>query len=206
MRALVVIDIQNDFCPGGKLPVSEGNTIIPLVNQLQDKFDCIVATQDWHPPNHSSFASHHGLSPGKVIKINNVDQTLWPDHCVQDTYGAEFVEGLHVEKFERVFQKGVDPQYDSYSGFFDNAHKRATGLGDFLTEKGIEAVYLAGLATDYCVKFSATDGVNLGFKVFVIEDACRGIDLNKGDIRKAISEMKANGVHIIRSKDVLESR
>jgi len=203
MKALILVDLQNDFCPGGALQVKEGDKIIPLINDLQKQFDLVVATQDWHPHDHMSFASNHpGKRAGESVDLEGFQQVLWPDHCVQGSKGAEFVPTFNREKIERVFQKGTDKWIDSYSAFFDNAHRKATGLGDFLKSKGVDEVYLAGLATDYCVKFSALDSAQLGFKTTVIEDACRGVELKHGDIKEAVQEMKKAGVQVIQSSEI----
>ncbi|MGH1436487.1 MAG: bifunctional nicotinamidase/pyrazinamidase, partial [Lewinella sp.] len=162
--ALLLIDLQNDFCPLGALPVEEGDLVIPIANALIPHFDTIVATQDWHPANHGSFAANHPWrKPGQVIDLHGLPQVLWPIHCVQESFGAEFVQELHQEKITKVFTKGTDPTIDSYSGFFDNDHRKATGMGDWLKEQGIDTVYVMGLATDYCVKFTALDALELGF-------------------------------------------
>jgi len=204
MKALILVDIQNDFVPGGALAVREGNTIIPIVNELMEGFELIVATQDWHPSNHGSFASNHqGKVPGDMIELNGLPQILWPTHCVQGSEGAEFVASLDMSKVARVFHKGTDVGIDSYSGFFDNGHRKATGLGAYLQEKGVTAVYVVGLATDYCVKFTALDAKGLGFTVYLIEDACRGVNLQDGDVEHAIEEMRNAGVLIIRSIELL---
>jgi len=197
MKALILVDIQNDFCPGGALPVREGNKIVPLVNEIQKHFNIIVATQDWHPQDHGSFASNQGKKPGERIILGGLEQILWPDHCVQGSPGAEFVKGLNMSQVIKVFQKGTDKNIDSYSAFFDNAHKKATGLGDFLKMKDVSEIYVTGLATDYCVKYTALDAVQLGFKVFVIKEACRGVNMEMNDTEKACDEMKKAGVHII---------
>ncbi|HEX8459750.1 MAG TPA: nicotinamidase [Pyrinomonadaceae bacterium] len=186
--ALVLVDIQNDFCPGGSLAVKEGDRVVPVVNELQKLFPLVVATQDWHPPGHSSFVS------------------LWPPHCVQGTEGAGFVKGLDTSRVARVFQKGTDLEIDSYSGFFDNEHLRATGLGDYLKERGVKDVYVVGLATDYCVKFTALDARMLGFNTTVVEDACRGVEVNEGDTRRALEEMSAAGVRVMESRSLLEAQ
>jgi nicotinamidase/pyrazinamidase len=197
MNALILVDIQNDFVPGGALAVPEGDKIVPLANALQQKFDLVIATQDWHPANHGSFAANHpGKKPGDVIDLNGLKQILWPVHCVQNTPGAAFVPGLDTRRIFRVFQKGTDAGIDSYSGVFDNGHRKATGLGEFLKQRGVTDVFLAGLATDYCVKFTALDSMQLGFKTHVIEDACRGVNLKPDDVKQAIEEMKAAGVRI----------
>jgi nicotinamidase/pyrazinamidase len=203
-EALILVDIQNDFCPGGSLAVTDGDKIVPVVNELQKKFDLIIATQDWHPSDHISFAAnHHGKNPGEFIPLGDSQQILWPVHCAQGSKGAEFVRELDKEKITKIFQKGTDKMVDSYSGFFDNDHKSSTGLGDYLKEKGVEEVYVTGLATDYCVKYTAIDAVKLGFKTSVVLDACRGVNLSAGDVEKAVEEMKAAGVKVVSSRDLL---
>jgi nicotinamidase/pyrazinamidase len=203
MNALVVVDAQNDFLPGGALPVPRGDEIIPVVNDLQPQFDLIVATQDWHPRDHGSFAANHaGKKPGDRIMLEGIEQILWPIHCVQNTPGAAFAPGLETNRFARVFQKGVDFKIDSYSAFFDNAHRRATGLGDYLKQRDVTDVYLCGLATDYCVKYSALDACELGLKAHVIVAACRGINLAPGDVDLAIEEMRAAGAAIVQTREL----
>ena len=202
MKALIIVDVQNDFCPGGALAVKEGDQIVPIINKIMSKFDLVVATQDWHPKNHKSFASNNGKKVGEVIDLNGLKQILWPDHCVQGSKGAEFVAKLDAKRIDRIFQKGTDPEIDSYSGFFDNGHKKRTGLDDYLRKKGVDEVYIVGLATDYCVKFTALDAVELGFKTYLIQDACRGVNLNNHDSDEAIQGMKTKGVGII-SSDIL---
>jgi nicotinamidase/pyrazinamidase len=204
MNALILVDLQNDFCPGGALPVPEGDRVIEVVNRLQPHFDLVAATRDWHPADHGSFAANHpGRRPGEVIELDGLDQILWPVHCVQDTAGARFHPGLDRGRIARVFRKGTDPRIDSYSGFFDNGHRRATGLGDYLTGQGVTEVYVCGLATDYCVKFTALDAVGLGFGTRLIRDACRGVDLEPGDVDKAIAEMQGRGVRVVESGEIL---
>jgi nicotinamidase/pyrazinamidase len=204
MKALLIVDLQNDFVPGGALPVRQGDEIVPLINQLQPHFDLVLATQDWHPRNHGSFAANHPMKqPGDEIDLHGLRQTLWPVHCVQGTSGAEFVPGLERDRIEKVFRKGTDAGIDSYSAFFDNGRCKATGLGDYLKEKDASAVYVCGLATDYCVKFTALDARGLGFETILIEDACRGVDLKPGDVARAIKEMKQAGVLIQGSGDIL---
>jgi len=203
MNALILVDIQNDFVPGGALAVREGDLIVPLVNRLQPHFDLVVATQDWHPANHGSFAANHpGGKPGELIDLHGLRQILWPIHCVQETAGAGFVANLDQSRWDRVFVKGTDPAIDSYSGFFDNGHRRATGLGDYLRAKQVTDVYVAGLATDYCVKFTALDALTLGFRTHLIEDACRGVNLQPGDVAKAVEEMKQAGIEIVRADNL----
>jgi nicotinamidase/pyrazinamidase len=202
-RALILVDIQNDFIPGGALAVPEGDRVVPVANEVQKKFELVVSTQDWHPRDHGSFAANHpGKKPGKVIELNGLRQILWPVHCVQQTRGAEFAPGLDVSRVARIFQKGTDPAIDSYSGFFDNGHRKSTGLGDWLRARGAGDVYVCGLATDYCVKFTALDARQLGFNVWLIEDACRGVNLKPGDSAEAIAEMRRAGVSVIGSEDI----
>ena len=201
MDALILVDLQYDFMPGGALAVPQGDQVVPLANQLAARFELVVASQDWHPPGHRSFASQHpGKKPGDVIDLEGLKQRLWPDHCVQGTHGAELHRDLDRSRIERVFQKGTDPGIDSYSTFYDNAHGRATGLGDYLKDRGVTKIFVMGLATDYCVKFSALDAVGLGFQAALIEDGCRGIDVNPGDIEKAIEEMLQRGVVLTDSR------
>lgn len=202
-RALVMVDIQNDFCPGGSLAVAEGDAVVPVANVLQARFDLVVATQDWHPANHASFASNHeGKAPFEVIEWAGLEQILWPDHCVQGTPGAEFVPGLELDGVAEVFRKGTDKDLDSYSGFYDNGHRRATGLGRFLKDRGVGAVYLVGIATDVCVKWTAMDARRLEFETYLVEDGCRGVEMAAGDCAKAIEEMVAAGVKVVRADEV----
>ena len=204
MKALVLVDIQNDFLPGGALAVPEGDKVIPIANKLQVKFPLVVATQDWHPPNHGSFAANHsGKKSFDQIELNGLPQTLWPAHCVQHTRGAELAVGLDRSRIVRVFPKGTDAGIDSYSGFFDNGHRKSTGLGEWLKERGVTEVFVCGLATDYCVKFTALDAVKLGFKVGLIEDASRGVNLSPDDVKLGIEEMRNAGVAVIQSHEVI---
>lgn len=204
MRALILVDIQNDFCPGGALAVPHGDEVVDVANRIQDAFDFIVATQDWHPADHGSFAANHpGKQPGDVIDLDGLKQILWPVHCVQESHGAAFHPRLNLERVMQVFRKGQDPRIDSYSGFFDNGHRKATGLNTWLQSKGVHSVYVCGLATDYCVKFTALDALGLDYQVALIADACRGVNLKEGDAERAIEEMKDMGVTILKSKDVL---
>jgi nicotinamidase/pyrazinamidase len=191
----VIVDVQNDFCPGGALPVPEGDRVVAVINRIQPGFDLVVATQDWHPADHGSFAANHpGRRPGERIELAGLPQILWPVHCVQNTPGAELHPGLDRAPIARVFPKGTDPSVDSYSGFFDNGHRRSTGLGEYLKGRGVREVYVCGLATDYCVKATALDAVALGFKTFLVEEACRGVELRAGDVRQAIRQMRKQGV------------
>ena len=206
MRALILVDIQNDFVPGGALQVAEGDQVVPVANRLMPMFDLVVATQDWHPADHLSFASQHpDKKAGNMIKLHGQNQILWPDHCVQNTFGAELVAGLDKNRIDRVFTKGTNRQVDSYSGFFDNDYRQATGLGEFLKQKGVTDVSILGLATDYCVKFTALDARQLSFKTFVIEDGCRGVNLNPSDVSKALEQMQRAGVKIVQSKRLIET-
>jgi nicotinamidase/pyrazinamidase len=198
MRALILVDIQNDFMPGGALPVAEGDRVVRVANELMPRFDLVVATQDWHPADHMSFASQHpGRSVGDVIELDGLEQILWPDHCVENSPGAEFVAGLDRERIDHVVKKGTDRRIDSYSGFFDNGHRKATGLGDYLQSRGVKSVYLVGVATDYCVKFTALDARKLGFETFLVADGCRGVERTAGDVQRALDEMLAAGVRIV---------
>jgi nicotinamidase/pyrazinamidase len=179
MNVLILVDIQNDFIPGGSLPVPLGNEVIKLVNELQDSFELVVATQDWHPNNHKSFATQHpGKKQFETISLHGLDQVLWPDHCVQGTKGAEFHGDLNTNKVEAVFRKGMNPDIDSYSGFYDNGYKKATGLAGYLRDRGVKKVYVCGLAADYCVAYTAKDALKENFETYVIEDATRAIDAN----------------------------
>ena len=195
--ALLVIDVQNDFCPAGALEVAGGNEIIPYINEEMVKYDCVVLTQDWHPKGHSSFAtSHEGKNPLELIKMPYGDQVLWPDHCVQGSKGAEFHPDLNIEQANAIIRKGSNPFIDSYSAFFENDRKTPTGLDGYFKSLEIEKINLAGLATDFCVNYSAQDAANLGYKVSVLEKMCRAIDLN-GSLAAAKSEMQDCGVEFI---------
>lgn len=197
MKALLLIDIQNDFLPGGALAVPEGDLIIPLANALIAEHSIVVATQDWHPAQHASFAANHpGKSLYDQIDLHGLPQTLWPTHCVQQTGGALFAPGLATQAITRVFPKGTDPAIDSYSGFFDNGRRGDTGLSQWLREEGVTELTVCGLATDYCVKFSVLDALEQGFKVRVVIDACRGVNLQNGDCDRAIEEMRSHGAII----------
>ncbi|MFC1743176.1 bifunctional nicotinamidase/pyrazinamidase [Candidatus Riflebacteria bacterium] len=201
MKALIVTDVQNDFCPEGALAVPEGHDVVPIINEIMEKFHFVVASQDWHPPGHLSFASQHeGKNPGDFIDLFGIEQLLWPDHCVQGTKGAAFFPDLHTHKFHQVFKKGVHKKVDSYSCFFENDKQTPTGLKDYFEIKGVSRVYVCGLATDYCVKYTALDAVICGFETYLIRDAARGVNLQQGDVEKAIAEMAEKGVKIITSK------
>ncbi len=203
MKALLVVDIQNDFLPGGALGVQGGDQIVPLVNTLMNQdFDFIVASKDCHPAQHGSFAKTHQKQVGEHIQLNGLEQILWPVHCVQNTQGSEFSSGLNIDQFDQVFQKGTDHEIDSYSAFFDNGHLKATGLGDYLKEKGVTDLYIVGLTTDFCVKFSVLDAIKLGFRTFVIKDACRAVNLLPGDEKKSLEEMASAGATVITTSDL----
>lgn len=203
--SLILVDLQNDFCHGGSLAVPDGDAVISIANQLQHYFDIIVATKDWHPQNHVSFSSSHvDKKVFDVVSVGNLNQVLWPNHCVQHSKGAEFHPDLDISLINKIIYKGTNKNVDSYSAFFDNSHLRETGLADYLHEHHIKDVYIMGLATDYCVKYSCLDAVQLGFNTYLIEDACRGVEIKKGDINKALLEMKNRGVKLIRSVDIFD--
>lgn len=205
MKALLIIDIQKDFLPGGALAVPEGDQLIPLVNELMPEYDLVVATQDWHPQDHGSFAENHlDAQLYEQIELKGLPQTLWPTHCVAGTKGAEFAETLDTHLIETVFQKGTDAQIDSYSGFFDNGHLKATGLAEYLRNLGVTEVHLVGVATDYCVKFTALDALQEGFKTTILEDACRGVNLQEGDVERALNEVRENGGNIVQTETIIK--
>jgi nicotinamidase/pyrazinamidase len=201
MSVLIVVDMQNDFMPWGSLPVRGGDEIIPTINRLMERFKHVVATQDWHPQDHVSFAMNHGKRPGETVRLSYGEQILWPIHCVKDTLGADFVSQLKKDRFEKTFHKGVDPQIDSYSTFFDNARKKHTGLEKYLRGLQAKELFFAGVATDYCVKFSVLDALDLGFSASVFVDACRPVNRREDDEEKAIEEMKSKGAKIMLSSD-----
>jgi nicotinamidase/pyrazinamidase len=206
MKALILVDIQNDFLPGGALAVPGGGKVIPVANQLQPLFPLVVATQDWHPANHGSFAaSHSGKNVFEQINLNGLLQTLWPVHCVQNTNGAELAAALNRERIAKIFPKGTDVGIDSYSGLFDNGRRKSTGLGEWLKTRGVTEVFVCGLATDYCVKFTALDAAQMGFKTHLIEDASRGVNLRPSDVRNAVDEMKRAGVVVVQSEELLKT-
>jgi nicotinamidase/pyrazinamidase len=198
MKALLFIDIQNDFLPTGALPVPEGDQVIAVANRLMLQFDLVIATQDWHPANHGSFAANHpGKKPGDMITLVGLPQILWPTHCVQNTPGADFAPALNRARIAHITRKGADPAIDSYSGFFDNGRRQATDLHDFLRARGITDLHILGLATDYCVKATALDARQLGYTVHLIREGCRGVNLKPGDVDAAIEEMRRAGVVIV---------
>ena len=203
MKTLILVDIQNDFLPGGALAVPEGDVIVPIVNRLLPRFDLVVATQDWHPADHGSFATNHaGKNAFENIDLNGLPQTLWPAHCVQNTGGACFAPGLDTRRVARVFPKGTDARVDSYSGLFDNGRRSSSGLAEWLKERGARDLWVCGLATDFCVKFTALDAIAEGFRVHLITDACRGIDLPSGNVAAALAEMQAAGVRLVTSQEL----
>lgn len=204
-RALIIVDMQYDFMPGGALPTAEGDQIIELINQLQHKFDLVVATQDWHPQHHGSFASNHsGQQAGESINLNGLEQILWPDHSVQGTHGAELVDELDQSKIARVFQKGINPEVDSYSGFFDNGQRGDTGLEAYLRANDIADVYVVGLALDYCVKYTALDAQRIGFNTTLIVDASRAVNLHPTDGDDAVEAVKKVGVEVVMADSLLQ--
>lgn len=205
MKALLIIDVQNDFCEGGSLAVADSLKIIPVVNNLIKKFeqegDFVIATKDWHPACHKSFASVSKTNVGELGTLNGLPQVWWPDHCVENTKGSEFYPELLP--ITNVVYKGNDPEVDSYSGFYDNNKVHETELNRILKEKNIDTLYILGLATDYCVKFTTLDALSLGYKVFLVADGCRGVNINPDDSEKAMEEMKNAGAVIINSSEIL---
>lgn len=205
MKVLLIIDLQNDFLPGGSMPVPQGEAVIPLANKLQGCFKLVVATQDWHPANHKSFAPNHpGREPGEVVLLKKRPQLLWPKHCIQSARGSELSPALRMNRVNKVLRKGTDAEIDGLSGFFDEGHAQPTGLHDYLKEKKATEIYIMGLGLDYCVKATALDAVALGFKAFLIEDACRGWNRNPDDSKKAIEEIQAAGVTLMHSRELLQ--
>lgn len=200
---LIAVDVQNDFCSQGALAVADGEQVVPVINRLASHFSHVLLTQDWHPPGHTSFASSHpGHAPFETIEVDYGSQTLWPDHCVQGTAGAALHRDLEVPHAELIIRKGFDPQIDSYSVFFENDRKTSTGLTGYLRNRGLKRAFLAGLATDFCVYFSAMDALKEGFEPIIIEDGCRAIDLD-GSLDKAKADMTQSGVQFVVSDAVL---
>ncbi len=195
--ALIVIDVQHDFCPGGALAVPEGDSIVPGINGAMVEFPAVILTQDWHPARHSSFASEHpGKDPFDTVEMPYGQQVLWPDHCIQGSHGAAFHDGLDTTRADLIIRKGYDPAIDSYSAFFENDHATPTGLHGYLQTRGVTEVTLVGLATDFCVKFSGLDAARLGYAVTLRQDLARGIDLG-GSLGAAIAEMREAGVRLV---------
>lgn len=196
MKTLIIVDIQNDFLEGGSLAVPNGNDVIPVLNEIQKDFDLIVATQDWHPQNHKSFAAEHpGKNEFEVIDLNGLQQVLWPVHCVQGGFGAEFHQDLKMNSIEAIFRKGMDPEIDSYSGFYDNGKRKNTGLFGYLKDRKVSEVFVAGLAADFCVYFTANDAIDLGFKTTIIEEASKPI--NAENWEKLKLDFKQKGGNIV---------
>ena len=204
-QALILVDIQSDFLPGGALAVPQADAILPTVRQLMEQYKTVVATQDWHPSTHESFAANHpGHKPGDVIDLYGLKQVLWPVHCVENTPGAQLSQALsmHAGRLRKIFRKGTDSKVDSYSGFFDNGRRNSTGMGEWLKAQGVEGVTIVGLATDYCVKFTALDAVQLGFQTTVVSDACRAVNLQEGDDERAFNEMRTAGIQVLTSQEI----
>jgi nicotinamidase/pyrazinamidase len=204
VRALLLVDLQYDFMPGGALPVPDGDAVVPVANALMPAFTLVVATQDWHPADHGSFAVNHpGTAPGDMVDLGGVPQILWPAHCVQNTKGAELHADLRAVDIDHIVHKGTDRNVDSYSTFFDNARQRETGLDKYLKQHDVDELVLMGLATDYCVQYSVLDAVELGYAVTVVSDGCRGIGLYPTDIDDAWERMRGAGAAVAESADVL---
>lgn len=207
MNALILVDLQNDFMPGGALAVDGGNEVVAVANRLLPHFDINIATQDWHPWDHMSFASQHdGMTIGDVVKLADQEQNLWPDHCVQGTSGADLHKDLEIQKVSHVVRKGTNREIDSYSAFFDNDRQRATGLSRLLKEQRVSKIAVMGLATDYCVKFTARDAIALGLDTTLIVDGCRGVELHPGDVDRALAELNAAGVRITSAEQWIEKQ
>ncbi|MCT2409160.1 bifunctional nicotinamidase/pyrazinamidase [Chryseobacterium antibioticum] len=196
MNALIIIDVQYDFLPGGALAVNQGNEIVQIINELQSEYDLVVATQDWHPAGHKSFfTSHPGKKPFEEISLNGLNQVLWPEHCLQGTQGAELVPELLTNHIEAIFRKGMDKEIDSYSGFFDNGRKKSTGMADYLKGRGVTEVAVCGVAADYCVYYTANDALDLGFKSSIIERASKPIDAER--YKRVTADFKLKGGTVI---------
>jgi nicotinamidase/pyrazinamidase len=203
MRALLLVDMQNDFCAGGALAVKRSDEAIKLANRLMPRFERVIASQDLHPRDHGSFAVNHpGRRPFEMGELGGMPQVLWPVHCVQGTWGAALHPGLDIARVDRVFPKGVDRMVDSYSAFFDNGHRRATGLGDYLRAQHVDELVVMGLATDYCVRATVLDALAFGLRVTVIEDGCRAVELQNGDGARALRDMRQAGARIVRSDEL----
>jgi nicotinamidase/pyrazinamidase len=202
-KALLIVDMQNDFMPGGALGVPLADQLIPIINALIPKFPLVVASLDWHPADHVSFAENHpGKNRGDIVTVKGKDQVLWPVHCVRATKGAELIDRLRKASIASYFYKGTEKSIDGYSAFFDNAQLKSTGLGDYLRSRGINAIYIAGVSTDYCVLYSTIDAIDLGFSVFVVKDACRAINLHPDDEQNAWTAMAEKGAHIVPSSEI----
>jgi nicotinamidase/pyrazinamidase len=203
MHALILVDIQNDFCPGGALAVPDGDAVVPVANALMAAFPLVLATQDCHPRDHGSFAANHpGRQPFEQIDLHGLPQVLWPVHCVQGTPGADFHPGLLADRLTRIFPKGTDATVDSYSGFFDNGKRKGTGLVEYLRQQGVTRLAVLGLATDYCVRATVLDALALGFQVDLVKDGCRAVNLRPTDGEQAIAAMAQAGARVVSSGDV----
>ena len=202
--SLLIVDVQKDFCPGGALPVPRGDEVVPVINALMKEFGSVVATQDWHPPGHVSFASTHaGKKPFETVRVKGIEQVLWPDHCVQGSSGAAFHPDLDESRLHLIFRKGLRPDLDSYSAFFENDRRTPTGLASYLREINVDTLCVCGLAADVCVFYSAMDAVRLGFETQVIEDAVRGVDVPAGNVSRTRDKMKGAGIRLLRSEDMV---
>lgn len=202
MQALIVVDLQNDFLPGGALAVPGGDQVVKVINQLLTRFSVVVATRDWHPRDHVSFASNHEKEVGEVVETSFGLQRLWPDHCVQNSYGASLTPTLYTDKISKIISKGTDPSVDSYSAFFDNAKRHRTELHDYLQSMKVSELFVTGLATDYCVFFTVLDALELGYKVYVVVDGCKAVNLHPNDGKKALETMAQRGAFLINSNEI----
>ena len=203
MKALILVDLQLDFLDGGALEVENSLGVISVANALQQKFECIVATKDWHPANHMSFAANHPWrKPFQTMKINGFDQILWPMHCVQGTLGSEFPKNLQQEQLSKIIYKGTDPELDSYSAFYDNQHLRQTDLDAYLKAKDVKIIYLMGLALDFCVKFTAIDALSLGYEVYIVTDGCQAITKDPAEIAQLYQTLKEQGCQLVESAQI----
>jgi nicotinamidase/pyrazinamidase len=203
LRALLIVDMQMDFMPDGALAVPHADQIISIINTLIPKFSLVVASQDWHPYDHVSFAENHpGKKVGDIVSVKGKTQVLWPVHCVRTTKGADLIEGLHKSAIASYFYKGTEKNIDGYSAFYDNARLKSTGLGDYLRSRGVNEIYIAGVATDYCVLYSTLDAIDLGFSVCVVKDACRAINLHPEDEKNALASMALKGARILTSSEI----
>lgn len=201
-KALILVDIQNDFLPTGNLPVPKGDEVVSIANTLMDVFDVVVATKDWHPNNHGSFASQHeGKNPFEIIDLHGLEQVLWPDHCIQESLGSEFATGLQSDKIQKIVYKGSNPEVDSYSGFADNGNRIQTEMHEYLQSQNVTDVFVCGLATDFCVQFTARDAKSRGYETFFVENASRGI--SEEGVAAAKELMLQEGIHIVQSQDIL---
>jgi nicotinamidase/pyrazinamidase len=204
--SLLIIDVQNDFCPGGTLPVLEGDEVVPIINTLMEHFGSVVATQDWHPPGHISFASTHaGKKPFETVRVKGIEQVLWPDHCIQGSPGAALHPDLDGSGPNLILRKGIRQDLDSYSAFFENDRKTTTGLASYLREIGVDRLWVCGLAADVCVFYSAMDAIRLGFETVIIEDAVRGVDVPAGNVSRTRDKMKGAGIRFAWSEVITGS-